>query len=277
MSIETKKIIIRKGLESTLEPDTLDEGELGYITNTNELIVGTSTSFVTLQKKLVSGVTLKTVNNQTLFGSENISIAPFVTDKVEWIYLATDTQGASNIIDITSAELGESWDNANYDYKFVLEAVTTAVDTAMPDIRINNDTTAGKHSFVYQRVQLTGATTGTQTLAGEYGATSTSILTGVNIGTASTGAITHVEVEFIVSRSRIFQSGVYSYIVKGTGHAISAEGTQGESSTFSGTTVSTFTGGYGNGNANLTSVRVFSPIRAGAADSGIIRIYKRKK
>ena len=113
MSIETKKIIIRKGLESTLEPDTLDEGELGYITNTNELIVGTSTSFVTLQKKLVSGVTLKTVNNQTLVGSENISIAPFVTDKVEWIYLATDTQSASDAIDITSAELGESWDNAN--------------------------------------------------------------------------------------------------------------------------------------------------------------------
>ena len=147
----------------------------------------------------------------------------------------------------------------------------------MPSISINNDTTAGKHSFVYQRVQLTGAATGTQTLAGEYGATSTSISTGVNIGAASTGAITHIEVEFIVSRSRIFQSGVYSYIVKGTGHAISAEATQGESSTFSGTTLSTFTGGYGNGAANLTSIRVTSPIRAGAADSGIIRIYKRKK
>ena len=37
------------------------------------------------------------------------------------------------------------------------------------------------------------------------------------------------------------------------------------------------TGGYGNGGANLTSIRITSAIRYGCTDSGVVRIYKRRK
>lgn len=193
---------------------------------------------------------------------------------LEWNYVATVVQGDNDEIVISNTTV--PYDFSTYDYKFVLEANTTAEDNDTPSIQLNSDSGSGKHSYVYHRAQLTGSVTSTVTSAGEYGAVGTSIFTGVNLGSVSNAYFTQLELEFIISRGRLSITGIFPYMVKGYGNAVSVEGQNTASTTYSGTTTGTFTGGY-TGSTTLTSVKITSPIRAGAEDSGIVRIYRRAK
>lgn len=215
----------------------------------------------------------------TAFVQGEISAAGSVSpDLVEWFYVGTSTDG-DTLTDITvnSVDLGESFDFDNYDYKFVYDGWTSTEDNSRPYVRLDADSTAGRHSFVYQRVTLTAATTGTESIAGEYGATSTYIDTGVELGTVSTGTLTQSQIEFIISRGRQNRAGYYTYLVRGDGAAAAGEYIQTDATTYSGTCMSRFSGSYASTNSTLTQIYFYHSINFGSIDANKIAVYKRRK
>lgn len=203
----------------------------------------------------------------------------------EWILVQeiniedASTTSLNKVID--SAALGESFDNGAYDYKFVIDGFTNATETTTePLFRFNEDTTAGKYSYVRSFTRISNTSNGaTNTLTANSGGDGTSINTGLDLTTATgQGNITVLQMEVVVTRSIDSVQGYYGYHLRGEGSIIAAESTQTIGSTYSLSAISQFTGSFGGTTAaNLTSFDIYNLPGAGTSDSAKIRIYKRAR
>ena len=166
---------------------------------------------------------------------------------------------------------------SNYEYKFVIEVVTTAEDTSNPYIRINNDSTAGETSYQYTRVQQTSSTGETETHSGS--ASSNLIYTGLALSSYSNGGTMVSTVhnsEFIYTISPYSSSpGIYTGIVDGWGstHYSSQSGTS-----YDGMVQSRFTGRKrGIYQTEANRIDYYHDITAGSTDYSEMRVYRRPK
>jgi hypothetical protein len=202
-------------------------------------------------------------------------------DNVEWIYVASTTSaGSTATIDSTIVPSGFDWEN--FDYKFIAEAATTAEDNDTATIVLGSaNTEAGRHHYVYNRVQTTGADAAAAQSSAQYGNTATSIVcgTGMNAVASGTGT-TMMRLDFTVSVAE-FSSGTYDMVtVEGIGSVNYIGTTANYSTTFSGTAVSHFSGGIDGitaPNTEIPNVVINSFLAAGATDHIYVKVYRRKK
>lgn len=232
------------------------------------------------QETLVSGTNIKTVNSVSLLGSGNIETEWTLVTQIE------QTDISSLVVDSTYI----TYDNDTYDYKFVVDAVTEAYDAdSALSIQLNEDTTAGKHSFIYNISRLTGASaTATSDVAvGEYGATATAIETGLDLNgqPVTQGSLHFLQAEFVLHRSLVGmtptvagQNDVYAYMIRGEGSVAAVEVAENNATTFSLSKISRFTGAFGNTDSeNITSVKLLNLPDDGAVDTLKVKIYKRAR
>lgn len=216
-----------------------------------------------------------------------------IQSQSEWQFLAELNPATNAAITIGSSDLGGAFDNANYDYKFVINASTTASDTAGAlAIQVNADSTAGRHSFVRNTTTLDSSDSATSTQTGQRGTTATQIETGLVLS-GGQSAVTMLHSEFTITRSQVSLGAEiggnvadgYVYIVKGEGSVVGGESgtTTNYASDFSLSKISSFTGAFGNGPQNLTSIRLSGFPDAGSTSIGTpaddlkIRVYKRER
>ena len=268
---------------------TLDDfGHITGITSATETVVDTNT--VTQIRKDNTG-TYRT-GNINLVGGAGVTITETASgvfsfaasgsgsgitgDDTEWAYVgkSTDSQTGTTIT-VNSTDLGESYDWANYDYKFVYQGSTTAEDTSQPYIRFDGVTTNDKYSYQYVRWQQTAETTETQTVVGD--AKSNLIYTGLALASYSAGGYgTDLEIEFTVRRSGTTGSGFYGFLVRGEGNVHYWPTTQNISLSYDGMAQTRFVGSFKQDSA-ITSMTITHSITAGGTDTNIVRVYKRRK
>lgn len=210
-----------------------------------------------------------------------------ITNANEWVLVTEVNQASGVTITIDSGEL--TFDNGNYDYKFVVDAMADAADTNTAfNIQINGDTDAGQHSYIYNISKLTGssATATTDTAVGEYGATGTTIETGLDLSGSivTQGSLHFLQAEFTISRSitsvysALGEQNVFAFMVRGEGSVMAGEVGETNSTTYSLSKISRFTGGYGNEvTGNLTSVVLGNFPDSGTTRTVKVRIYRRAR
>jgi len=210
-----------------------------------------------------------------------------ITNANEWTLVTEVNQASGATITIDSGEL--TFDNGNYDYKFVVDAMADAADTNTAfNIQLNGDTDAGQHSYIYNISKLTGssATATTDTAVGEYGATGTTIETGLDLSGSivTQGSLHFLQAEFTISRSitsvysALGEVNVFAFMVRGEGSVMAGEVGENEATTYSLSKISRFTGGYGNEvTGNLTSVILGNFPDSGTARTVKVRIYRRAR
>jgi hypothetical protein len=210
-----------------------------------------------------------------------------ITNANEWTLVVETNQGSGATITIDSGNL--TFNNEVYDYKFVVDAMADAADTNTAfNIQLNGDTDAGQHSYIYNISKLTGASpTGTtDTAVGEYGATGTTIETGLDLSGSivTQGSLHFLQSEFTISRSitsvysAIGEQNVFAFMVRGEGSVMAGEVGESNSTTYSLSKISRFTGGYGNElTGNLSSVVLGNFPDSGTARNVKVRIYRRAR
>lgn len=216
----------------------------------------------------------------------------FTAAQAEWMQIAEINPETNASITIDSTVLGQSYTNATYDYKFVVNASTSAVDTAGSFfIQLDADNTSGRHSSIRTVASMTQGETPTVAAGGELGDDGTNISTGLILGSGGNAAnlgetypnVTVLNVEFEIIRSQIHNGTTnipgYVYAVKGNGAIINGESGLGADipDTYSISKVSHFAGGYGNAPQNLSSVRLGGFPDDGATDDLKIRVYRRQR
>ena len=201
-----------------------------------------------------------------------------------------EINSTSSSVTINSSNLGESFDNSSYDYKFVVLAQTDATDTSgQLSIRLDNDSTSGRHSSVRHMTTM-GSSGPVETVSGADGSAGSEVDTGLTLGTGTgtQGTQTLLDAEFAISRGLGFSTDNslldnYPYILRGSGSVVSVEAaTQSAASTVSYTRLSQFTGGFlksvqHDEPGNLGSVVISNLPDAGSNDNSKIRIYKRER
>jgi hypothetical protein len=199
----------------------------------------------------------------------------------EWFFVSEST-GSSSLLYITvNTSDGVTFDWANYDYKFVYHGATNAEDLSKSNIQLN-DNTLSLYSNMYEvSYQSSEGVVTTDKFAASR---RTNILTGLGIdgSTSRTGDVTEIQLEFILSRSRIFVNALnlprYTWLLRGEGHAhywpaqIIAPSDYGNGMAFS-----KFTGIFYDGQVTVTSLTLNHGLTAGSEDFNKIRVYKRKK
>lgn len=196
----------------------------------------------------------------------------------------------SNSITLNQSSLGEAINSLSYDYKVVVLAQTDSTDTSDAfSIRLDNDSTSGRHSSVRHMTTM-GSSGPVESVSGSDGSAGTSIGTGLTLGTGSgtQGTQTLLQAEFIVSAGLAFSANetfnvdVHPYIVEGSGSVVAVESSTQGSSVVSYTRLSNFTGGYAkttshDGSRNLTSILLSNLPDAGLLDDVKVRVYKRER
>lgn len=267
----TRAIAIGYGTDSTAA-GAVAIGESADSTASGAVQLGTGTNSTTN--------TLQFRSYQLLDASGRIP-GDRMIDNAEWIYVAS-TISAGSTATIDSTVMGSSFDWENFDYKFIAEAATTAEDNDTATIRLGSaNTEAGRHHWVYNRVQTTGADAAAAQLSAQYGNTATSIVcgTGMNAVASGTGT-TMMRLDFTVSAAE-FSSDTYDMVtVEGIGSVNYIGTTTAYNTTFSGTAVSHFSGGIDGitaPNTDIPDVVINSFLAAGATDHIYVKIYRRKK
>lgn len=208
-------------------------------------------------------------------------------DESRWEKVA-EINSTSSSVTLNSSNLGESFNNADYDYKFVVLAQTDATDTSGQFfIRLDNDSTSGRHSSVRHMTTM-GSSGPVETVSGADGSAGSQIDTGLTLGTGTgtQGTQTLLDADFIISRGLGFSTDNslldnYPYILRGSGSVVSVEAAnQTATATVSYTRLSQFTGGFlksvqHDESGNLGSVVISNLPDAGSNDNSKIRIYKR--
>jgi hypothetical protein len=305
MATETKKIIVRKGLNAQI-PD-LDEGEPAFTIDTQKFFVGTAgghnvelssvghehtiSNITNLQTTLdgkantshthtlsnitnagtVAAVNLNNNGAQFLKGDGTWGVPTIAAGSAEWNYIGATTVSNGTVI-IDSAVIGGAYDLANYDYKFVLVAETSDEDNSELFIRINNITT---NSYKYVYTRASSSDNSTLVFSDKE---SNRIVTGTLLPGNNTGvAYTNVEIEFVLSRSygvfTVFSTDNYNYIIKG----------QGITTAMNAPVTNTIYPLISNfiGNIQLTAavntVEIVHDITAGTVDTAKVRVYRRNK
>ena len=212
--------------------------------------------------------------------------------QAEWVKCAEINPSSNAAITINQALLGEAFANGGYDYKFVINASTDAVDSTLPfTIQLDSDSTAGRHSSVRSVTSMSGGGTVTVAGGGQLGDTGTTINTGLTLGGSGNAGVlnevytgvTVLNAEFEIIRSQIMignsQVPSFVYAVKGNGAIIFGESGPGVDidGTYSLSKVSQFAGGYGAAPQNLTSVVLSGFPDDGTNDDLKIRVYKRQR
>lgn len=269
--------------------------ELGITATADELNILDGVTATTAELNILDGVTATAAELNILDGvtatAAELNFVDGVTSNIqtqidniavnEWslVQEINLTDVNSKVIDNTA--LGENYDNANYDYKFVIDAYTNATEGSIePYFRFDQNSTAGKYSYITQITRVGGTgNTGSTTLLANSGATGDKIITALDLTTVPTqGSMTVLQLEAVVTRSMASSGGnFYGYNLKGSGSVVAAEGTEAVDSTYSLSAISQFTGGYGQAGANLTSVDILDLPNAGASDLAKIRVYKRAR
>ena len=200
----------------------------------------------------------------------DVTISASSSGEPEWEYV-TKVSGANPLTYSGMDAL------SNYEYKFVVEVVTTAEDNSNPYIRINNDSTTGETSYQYTRVQQTTLTGETETHNGN--ANSNLIYTGLALSSYSNGGTSVSTVhnaEFIYTISPYSSSpGIYTGIVDGWGstHYSSQSGTA-----YDGMVQSRFTGRKRSiYQTEANRIDYYHDITAGTTDYSEMRVYRRPK
>jgi len=208
-------------------------------------------------------------------------------DEARWEKVA-EVNSTSSSVTLNSSNLGESFNNADYDYKFVVLAQTNATDTSGQFfIRLDNDSTSGRHSSVRHMTTM-GSSGPVETVSGADGSAGSEVDTGLTLGTGTgtQGSQTLLDADFIISRGLGFSTDNslldnYPYILRGSGSVVSVEAAnQTATATVSYTRLSQFTGGFlksvqHDESGNLGSVVISNLPDAGSNDNSKIRIYKR--
>ena len=208
-------------------------------------------------------------------------------DESRWEKVA-EINSTSSSVTLNSSNLGESFNNADYDYKFVVLAQTDATDTSgQLSIRLDNVSTSGRHSSVRHMTTM-GSSGPVETVSGADGSAGSQIDTGLTLGTGTgtQGTQTLLDADFIISRGLGFSTDNslldnYPYILRGSGSVVSVEAAnQTATATVSYTRLSQFTGGFlksvqHDESGNLGSVVISNLPDAGSNDNSKIRIYKR--
>ena len=268
---------------------TLDDfGHITGITSATETVVDTNTvtqirkdntgTYRTGNINLIggAGVTITEVASGAFSFAASGSGSGITGDDVEWAYVgkSTDSQTGTSIT-VDSTDLGESYDWANYDYKFVYQGSTTGEDTSMPYIRFDGVSTSNKYSYQYVRWQQTADLTETRTVQGD--ANTSLIYTGLSLSSFSSGGFgTDTELEFTVRRSGTTGSGMYGFLVRGEGNVHYWPTTQTLSTAYDGMAQTSFVGSFRQDSA-ITSMTITHQITAGGTDTNIVRVYKRRR
>lgn len=294
------KILVRRGLEADLDSQTLDEGELGFTTDGLDLYIGSDNSSVTegfikinqTNRIEYDGTALTSATDTDNLKEviQNLDAAlKTEQDSLDWkLLVEVNSDNVSSLLLNSTLNSAITFDNTNYDYKFVVDAYTNSADVSGSfTVRLEDDSTAGKHSSLRQiaKMESTGSSSVT---GGNEGNTGDSIDTGLVLNAGSQGNQTLLQSEFVISKGLAFatdtniNADVHPYIVRGSGSIVGAETTGQASSTVSYSTQSTFSGSYSKGVAtgasgNLTSVRIFNLPDAGSVDKVKVRIYKRAR
>ena len=263
---------------------------LSQIVSTNTSNISTNTSNISTnttaisgkQDTLVSGTNIKTVGGVSILGAGDIPINP------EWKKVS-EINSTSSSVTINSSNLGESFNNDEYDYKFVVLAQTDSTDTSGEFfIRLDNSSTSGLHSSVRHMTTM-GSSGTSETTSGADGSAGSQIDTGLTLGTGTgtQGSQTLLDVEFTMSQGLAFStdgglSDNYPYIVRGSGSIVAVEAANQTVNAVSYTRLSQFTGGFvkqvqHDDPGNLGSVFLSNLPNAGNTDNVKIRVYKRER
>jgi len=200
-----------------------------------------------------------------------------VPGDIEWRYVGTSTDlETATQIDITSTDLGESFDWANYDYKFVYTGATNTEDNSVPLIRFDNISATDKYSYQYSRIQQTAETTEAVLVAGD--SQTTGITTGLGLAVFSDlGYATILTMEFTVSQSELNSAGFYFNTVRGFGSVHYLPSSQSLTTSQDGLCQTTFIGAFKQDGSAITTVNFIHNHTGGNSDRNKIRVYKRLK
>lgn len=270
----TRAIAIGYGTDSTAA-GAVAIGESADSTASGAVQLGTGTNSTTN--------TLQFRSYQLLDASGRIP-ADRMVDRTEWTHVATMVQTEADAIGtltISSTNLGQSWDFANFDYKLVVNGHADIERTDDFSIQIDSATSdAGSHAWVYNRVQITATSTGTVSGFAQSGSTATSISCGTSLQTtvsAGTGQRAR-DMEAIIHRTDDPISTYYAYTVTGWANSHWSATTTSVSTTVSGSSLSNFTGVRDAGPANPTDIVLTHNFHNQATDFRLTcRVYKRKK
>jgi hypothetical protein len=199
----------------------------------------------------------------------------------EWFFVSESTESNANVSITIDTSDGVTFDWANYDYKFVYHGATNTEDLSTSSIILNNNSLSLYSNMYEVSYQSSEGVVTTDKFAASR---RTNISTGLGIdgSTSRTGNVTEIQLEFILSRSRIFVnvSDVprYTWLLRGEGHAhywpaqIATPSDYGNGMAFS-----KFTGIFYDGQVTVTSLTLIHGMTAGSEDFNKIRVYKRKK
>jgi hypothetical protein len=199
----------------------------------------------------------------------------------EWVYVSESTESNANVSITIDTSDGVTFDWANYDYKFVYHGATNTEDQSTSSIILNNNSLSLYSNMYEVSYQSSEGVVTTEKFASSR-RTNISTGLGIDASTSRTGNVTEIQLEFILSRSRIFVnvSDVprYTWLLRGEGHAhywpaqIIAPSDYGNGMAFS-----KFTGIFYDGQLTVTSLTLIHGMTAGSEDFNKIRVYKRKK
>lgn len=302
MAIETKQILIRRGLAA--DTPTLSEGELGLQTDTGTVVVGTPSGNVSLSKvghthddlyytegqvdalladkqdTLVSGTNIKTINNLPLLGTGNIVVAGSA-GALEWQYVDKVTSTNGTVLSILGSAIAENFSPQSFDYKFIVDIETTAADFSNPFIQLNGET-GSVYNYINERVFLNATQNpdlGDSTIFGGYDIAN--ISTGAYLGTGTQDiALTHIRLEFTVNSTYLtnvpgYQDPFVSLSVDGTGFVTGIDAQSGTPKVYA--VKSTYTGNLATTEGTFTRIDITHNIGEGSEDKVTARIYKRAK
>jgi hypothetical protein len=197
----------------------------------------------------------------------------------EWLFVSESTDSSSQANIIVNTSDGVTFDWANYDYKFVYYGATNTEDISQISIGLNSNTLQLYSNMYEVSYQSSEGVVTTDKFAESR---RSSILTGLGIdgSTSRNGNVTEIQLEFILSRSRIFINVLdiprYTWLLRGEGHAHYWPATI-TNDYGNGMAFSKFTGIFYDGQVTVTSVTINHFITAGSEDFNKVRVYKRKK
>lgn len=244
--------------------------------NANEFYRGDG-QFATVSKTNVDAALGTTAADDAHFyrGDGNWSAIP----TLEWEFVEKIVSGETGTINITNANLtNHTFDIANYDYKFVVQADVAEEDNSQPYIRLNGVTT-NSYSYVRERVVLDAVTNPDAGISESFGGhQQAAIYTGVSLPSDSLQiAVTQLNLEFIVSQSiTVGANSTRVLSVEGKGSAVAIQAAAPGAEVWS--SFGTFAGSLTT-TTGLTQVSITHNIESifGLEDNAVVRIYKRAK